>query len=147
MLVCQRNQKAIWTSTAEVKISAIGIYVPVLKHIYLLIKKLTDDLVTTTIGTDSQPFMIVITSKEDRSFKNKYFGTKALRIRNEIKGNRVNIFQIKIENNIANILTKPVTYKKYNKLTSDWIVWSLQHLDGMLELPLVCLWNGSFFWK
>lgn len=116
------KSKTTLTSTAEAEIGAIGLSIPVLKHIQLLLKELSHNKIVTTIETDSQPAMAVITSKEDKSFRNKYFGIKALRIRDEIQEDNVNILRINTEENIADVLTKPVTYKGYKKLTSTWIV-------------------------
>lgn len=116
------KSKTTLTSTAEAEIGAIGLSIPVLKHIKLLLKELSTDKIITTIETDSQPAMAVITSKEDKSFKNKFFGIKALRIRDEISENNLRVARIDTANNIADILTKPVTYKRYSKLTSEWIV-------------------------
>ena len=77
---------------------------------------------TTTIQTDSQPAMAVITSNLNKSFKNKFFVSKTLRIRDEIQEENLSILRINTEENSTDILTKPVTYKRYKKLTSDGIV-------------------------
>lgn len=50
---------------------------------HLLFKELTEEVLTITIETESQPAMVVSTSKEDKPFKNKYFGIKTLRISHE----------------------------------------------------------------
>lgn len=80
-----------------------------MKHIHLLLKELSADKIITTIETDSQPAIAIITSKEDKSFKNKFFGIKALRIRDEISENNLSVARIGTENNIADVLTKPGT--------------------------------------
>ena len=135
------KSKTTLTSTAEAEIGAIGLSIPVLKHIKLLLKELSTDKIITTIETDSQPAIAVITSKEDKSFKNKFFGIKALRIRDEISENNLRVARIDTANNIADILTKPVTYKRYSKLTSEWIVWAVQNLGGMLDWYITDLSN------
>ena len=52
---------------------------------------------------------------------NKFYGTKVLRIAEEIENDNISVNYINTSQNVADILTKPLSVKIFTKLTENWI--------------------------
>ena len=52
---------------------------------------------------------------------NKFYGTKVLRIAEEIENDNISVNYINTSQNVADILTKPLSVKIFAKLTENWI--------------------------
>lgn len=86
----------------------------------LLIDCLVKKDVELDIKTDSRPAISIAYGDDDKKFRDKYFGTKALRIRQEVKQSNISLSYINTADNTADILTKPLTYKRFKLLTKGW---------------------------
>ena len=52
---------------------------------------------------------------------NKFYGTKVLRIAEEIENDNISVNYINTSQNVADILMKPLSVKIFAKLTENWI--------------------------
>lgn len=57
----------------------------------------------------------------EKAFRTKFFGTKAYRLRQEIKDDDLEVYYINTDDNHADILTKPLSQDRFLKLTEPWI--------------------------
>lgn len=77
----------------------------------MLVKSITDKTVNCIIFTDSQTILHQIKTKDLSKIKNKFYGTKVLRIAKEIEKNHIVVRYIKTKENIADVLTKPLSVR------------------------------------
>ena len=109
------------TSSTESEICAVSSAVPIVNSMRLLMPEISNKKTQYEVKCDSMSTISTITSEEDKKFRNRFFGTKAIRIKEEIKYFDLKFNYINTELNTADILTKALSYKRFNKLTSDWI--------------------------
>ena len=109
------------TSSTESEIYSICEAIPRLKNLTVLIKAISDKNITCTILTDSQTSLYQIKAKDISKIKNKFYGTKVLRVAEEIENHSVSVKYINTQNNTADILTKPLSVKIFTNLTQSWI--------------------------
>lgn len=113
--------KLTCTSSTEAEIYAVSRAIPMLDSLKLLIPKISPTKLNAEIKSDSMSTINIATSDDDKKFRNRFFGTKAMRIRDEVQQLGLNIKYINTEENTADVLTKPLSYKRFLKLTADWI--------------------------
>lgn len=109
------------TSSTEAEICAVSNAVPLINSMKNLIPEISKKKSHFVVRSDSKSTISVITSEEDKKFRNRFFGTKALRIREEIKYFDLRFEYVATSENTADILTKALSYKRFNSLTSSWI--------------------------
>jgi len=110
------------TSSTEAEIYAISEAIPKISIIELLVEKIDNKKVTKEIITDSKPSISSFTNIDGSKLKSKFFTTRLLRAKEEIKMDNISIQYINTKDNIADILTKPVQVKDFNHLTKNWIL-------------------------
>ena len=71
--------------------------------------------------TDSRSTISIIKSTNEEKFRNRFFGTKAMRLRDEVSGNNLYVYYIETKKNIADVMTKPLPIKTFKLLTNKWI--------------------------
>lgn len=113
--------KLTCTSSTEAEIYAVSRAIPMLDSLKLLVPKISPAKLNAEIKSDSMSTINIATSDDDKKFRNRFFGTKAMRISDEVQKLGLHIEYVNTEENIADILTKPLSYKRFLKLTSDWI--------------------------
>ena len=113
--------KLTCTSSTESEIYAVSRAIPMINSLRLLIPNISTTKLVPEIKCDSISTINIATSEDDKKFRNRYFGTKAMRIRDEVKQLGLHMKYINTEENTADILTKPLSYKRFLKLTSNWI--------------------------
>lgn len=113
--------KLTCTSSTESEIYAVSKAIPMVNSLGLLIPNISTNPVTLEINCDSMSTINIAKSDDDKKFRNRFFGTKAMRMRDEIKYFNLRIEYINTESNTADILTKSLSYRRFVKLTSDWI--------------------------
>ncbi|CAI4038841.1 hypothetical protein SMKI_06G1900 [Saccharomyces mikatae IFO 1815] len=109
------------TSTTEAEIHAISESVPLLNNLSYLVQELNKKPITKGLLTDSKSTISIVMSKNEEKFRNRFFGTKAMRLRDEVSGNNLHVCYIETKKNIADVLTKPLPIKTFKLLTNKWI--------------------------
>ncbi|EDN59387.1 hypothetical protein SCY_3861 [Saccharomyces cerevisiae YJM789] len=109
------------TSTTEAEIHAISESVPLLNNLSYLIQELDKKPITKGLLTDSKSTISIIISNNEEKFRNRFFGTKAMRLRDEVSGNHLHVCYIETKKNIADVMTKPLPIKTFKLLTNKWI--------------------------
>ena len=109
------------TSSTESEIYSICEAIPRLLNLKVLIKELSNDTVNCTVLTDSQTSLHQIKSRDISKIKSKFYGTKVLRIGEEVDNKNISMKYINTKDNIADILTKPLTVTIFKRLTGTWI--------------------------
>lgn len=109
------------TSSTESEIYSICEAIPRLRNLNVLIQAISDKEVRCSILTDSQTSLHQIKVRDISKIKNKFYGTKVLRIAEEIENDNISVNYINTSQNVADILTKPLSVKIFAKLTENWI--------------------------
>ncbi|KAF4002600.1 Reverse transcriptase/ribonuclease H [Saccharomyces cerevisiae] len=109
------------TSTTEAEIHAISESVPLLNNLSHLVQELNKKPITKGLLTDSKSTISIIISNNEEKFRNRFFGTKAMRLRDEVSGNHLHVCYIETKKNIADVMTKPLPIKTFKLLTNKWI--------------------------
>lgn len=109
------------TSTTEAEIHAVSEAVPLLNNLSYLVQELDKKPIIKCLLTDSRSTISIVTSKNEEKFRNRFFGTKAMRLRDEVSDNNLYLCYIETKKNIADILTKPLPIKTFKLLTNKWI--------------------------
>jgi len=113
--------KLTCTSSTESEIYAVSRAIPMLDSLRQLIPEISKKTIIPEIKCDSTSTINIAKSEDDKKFRNRFFGTKAMRIRDEVQKLGLHMEYIKTEDNMADILTKPLSYKRFLKHTSHWI--------------------------
>lgn len=85
-------------------------------------RSITDTDTRAVVVTDSQPTIALMMSDDDRKFRNKYFGSRSRRLRDEVRDLDLEIQYIKTKDNVADVLTKPLPVKQFMQLTGKFII-------------------------
>ena len=109
------------TSTTEAEIHAVSEAIPLLNNLSYLVQELNKKPIIKGLFTDSRSTISIIISKNEEKFRNRFFGTKAMRLRDEVSGNNLNVYYIETKRNIADVMTKPLPIKSFKLLTNKWI--------------------------
>lgn len=109
------------TSSTEAEIYGITNAIPTLRDLEELVRNVTGKKPPIKIITDSQPTIHLMIGDDDKKFRGKYFGCRARRLKDEItKGNMV-IEYVNTNENIADLLTKPLPVKQFLGLQRKFI--------------------------
>ncbi|MCG4591699.1 hypothetical protein L0P23_21005, partial [Eubacterium callanderi] len=71
------------------EIHAISESVPLLNNLSHLVQELNKKPITKGLLTDSRSTISIIKSTNEEKFRNRFFGTKAMRLRDEVSGNNL----------------------------------------------------------
>lgn len=122
-IIGARSSKStiICTSSTESEIYALCECIPRLQNLELLLKSISNKPTKLLILTDSQTSLSQLKTKDVSKIKSKFYGTKVLRVAEEIEAGNIKVNYINTNDNIADILTKPLTISKFSQLTKSWI--------------------------
>ena len=109
------------TSTTEAEIHAVSEAIPLLNNLSHLVQELNKKPIIKGLLTDSRSTISIIKSTNEEKFRNRFFGTKAMRLRDEVSGNNLYVYYIETKKNIADVMTKPLPIKTFKLLTNKWI--------------------------
>ena len=112
----------ICVSTTEAELCAISASFLILRSIHVLLNHISGKFFRTVILSDSKPAISNVKKDNYKAFRTNIFGTKAFRLRQEMKNNDLEIYYINTLDNTADILTKPLKADKFNIFTKNWIV-------------------------
>ncbi|QLG70918.1 hypothetical protein HG535_0A08650 [Zygotorulaspora mrakii] len=118
------SEKLRVISSTEAEIYAVSESVPMLQGVACLVKQIDpSSSLRSKILTDSKPTISIVEdqSEDSRAFRNRFFGTRAFRLRDEARRNDLKFEYIKTEDNYADILTKPTSIAIFKKLTHSWV--------------------------
>ncbi|EDO17438.1 Tkp1 protein [Vanderwaltozyma polyspora DSM 70294] len=123
-IITARSTKATLTciSSTESELYAISMVIPLLNSIKMLMETITGNQVKNKLITDSAPAISIINSQDETKLRNKYFGARSMKIRDEVKYSHLKLEYVNTDNNIADILTKALPAKRFNDLTNVWMV-------------------------
>ncbi|SMN22169.1 Putative Ty retrotransposon (partial), partial [Maudiozyma saulgeensis] len=110
------------TSSTEAEIYAISESIPRIEIFELLIEEINKTPIEKEIITDSKPSISSFTAIDESRMKAKFFTTRLLRAKEEIKRQNIKMSYVETKNNTADILTKPVQVKDFIHLTENWIL-------------------------
>ncbi|QLL31847.1 hypothetical protein HG536_0C00130 [Torulaspora globosa] len=113
--------KLTCTSSTEAEIYGITGAIPILRDIQELVKAVTSSDLEIVIVTDSQPTIALMKSDDDKKFRNKFFGARSRRLRDEVEQMRLSVEYVQTEDNLADVLTKPLPVKQFLELTKRFI--------------------------
>lgn len=114
--------KLTCTSSTEAEIYGITGAIPILRDLQELVRSITDTDTRAVVVTDSQPTIALMMSDDDKKFRNKYFGSRSRRLRDEVRDLNLGIQYIKTKDNVADVLTKPLPVKQFMQLTGKFIM-------------------------
>ena len=114
--------KLTCTSSTEAEIYGITGAIPIVRDLQDLVRSITDTDTRAVVVTDSQPTIALMMSDDDRKFRNKYFGSRSRRLRDEVRDLDLEIQYIKTKDNVADVLTKPLPVKQFMQLTGKFII-------------------------
>lgn len=109
------------TSTTEAEIHAISEAIPLLNNLSHFIQELNGKSIIKGLLTDSRSTISIVMSKNEEKLRNRFFGTKAMRVRDEVSNNNLYVCYMDTERNIADVMTKPLPLKTFKSLTNKWI--------------------------
>lgn len=117
------SEKLRVISSTEAEIYAVSESIPMLQGLSHLIRQLDSVPVSLKILTDSKPTISIVEDQgeDSKAFRNRFFGTRAFRLRDEVQKHGLRLKYIKTEENYADILTKPTSIAIYKKLTQSWM--------------------------
>ncbi|GAX72280.1 gag-pol fusion protein [Saccharomyces cerevisiae] len=110
-----------YNSQIEAEIHAISEAIPLLNNLRHLIQELNGKSTIKGLLTDSRSTISIVMSKNEEKFKNRFFGTKAMRLRDEVSNNNLHVCYVDTKRNIADVMTKPLPIKTFKLLTNKWI--------------------------
>lgn len=108
-------------SSTEAELNALFNAVPKLKSIQHLVENLKFRT-QVKIFTDSQTLIASITKTNVSKFRSRFFGSKAYRLRQDFEASEFQVEYVKTDENTADILTKPLAVKIFQKHISTWMM-------------------------
>ena len=112
----------ICVSTTEAELCAISESFPLLRGVNVLVNHISGGFYRTVILSDSKPAISNIVKDNYKAFRNNFFGTKAFRLRQEMRDNDLEIYYVNTIDNTADILTKPLKADRFHDLTKAWMI-------------------------
>ena len=109
------------TSSTEAEIYALAETIPRIMNVETLVRTIDNKKTKCIVWSDSQPGMAAINSADVSKIKSKFYGTKLLRIKEELDAGNIKMSYIKTDDNTADILTKPLSVNKFKELTKQWM--------------------------
>lgn len=109
------------TSSTEAEVYSIAETIPRLENLKLLLQVIDDKDATCELKSDSQPGMSAIRAGDVSKIKSKFYGTKLLRIKEEIEKGNVDMNYINTKENTADMLTKALSIPTFQKLKLPWM--------------------------
>lgn len=94
------------TSSTEAEIYGITGAIPILRVLQDLVKAVTNADPEVVIVTDSRPTIALMKSDDDKKFRNKFFGARSRRLRDEVTELGLRVEYVKTKDNLADVLTK-----------------------------------------
>ncbi|QLQ82258.1 hypothetical protein HG537_0H00200 [Torulaspora globosa] len=113
--------KLTCTSSTEAEIYGITGAIPILRDLQELVKSVTNSDPDVVIITDSQPTIALMKSDDDKKFRNKFFGARSRRLRDEVADMGLSVEYVRTKDNLADLLTKPLPVKQFLELAKRFI--------------------------
>lgn len=107
-------------SSTEAELNALFNSFPKLKSLQQIATDLGFNS-QATVFTDSQTVIASITKTDTSKFRNRFFGSKAFRLRQEYDAGEFQVEYVSTKDNTADILTKPLSVKMFQNLTDSWM--------------------------
>lgn len=108
------------TSAGEAELNAIARSYPSLIAIKTLLESVLNTNIKPRIITDSTNAISIMNRPSEALIKHRFLGTKAFRLRQEIKLNDLEVSYVQTKENHADALTKSLSTPHFRRLTRKW---------------------------
>ena len=109
------------TSSTEAEMYALAETIPRIMIVETLVRTIDNKKTRCMVWSDSQPGMTAINSADVLKIKSKFYGTKLLRIKEELDAGNIDMRYINTDENAADIFTKSLSVIKFTELTKEWM--------------------------